>query len=134
MELWFITIVFLLLFAQRMQNQQFNTTGLQQQQNSVYQPIPQQQPPTTFQHSPGYGNLPMFYNQAAAQQQRPPSTGQQTTRQKQKLKITDPTTGKEINLEGTAEHSGGSSDSGSRSTPVSGSSVEVSRVLRRRDL
>ena len=108
-----------------MPSPQYNPTSMQQP-NSVYQPI--QQPPTMTQ---GFGNPPIFYNQTA-QQQRPPSTGQPAPSQKSKerqkhvLKIVDPSTGKDIMQEyQTSEHSGGSSDSGSRSTPVSGAIVEV---------
>ena len=107
-----------------MPGQQFNPTSIPPQQSNIYQSIPQQ-PPTTY--SQGYGNLPMFYNQNAAQQPpRPQSTGHTVSRQKHMLKITDPTTGKDVlldNQQPASEHSGGSSDSGSRSTPVSSSSV-----------
>lgn len=67
----------------------------------------------------------MFVNMAGAQTQRPPQT---VSRQKHMLKIIDPNTGKDVILE-SADHSGGSSDSGSRSTPVSGGSLEVGESL-----
>ena len=115
-----------------MPGQQFNPTNIPPQQSNIYQPI-QQQPPTTY--SQGYGNLPMFYNQAAAQQPpRPQSAGHAVSRQKHVLKITDPNTGKDILLDNQpppAEHSGGSSDSGSRSTPVSSSSVSEVGLKRK---
>ncbi|XP_053379539.1 eukaryotic translation initiation factor 4 gamma 1-like [Mercenaria mercenaria] len=112
---------------QRMPSPQYNAGGMQSNQTGYIHQMPPQQPPISY--SQGYGNQPLFMGSQATSQ-RPPSTQgqpqQQYAKPKEKkhiLSIVDPNSGKDVTAEilKTTQSSTevtGSSDSGSRSTPV----------------
>lgn len=116
-----------------MPNPQYNPGGMPSNQPGYIHQIPPQQPPISY--SQGYGNQPLFIGNTQTSQ-RPPSTQGQSTQQYTKPKekkhiisIVDPSSGKDMTAEilktQTASEVTGSSDSGSRSTPVGNTEVSV---------
>jgi hypothetical protein len=117
-----------------MPNPQYNPGGMPSNPTGYIHQIPPQQTPIST-YPQGYGNQPLFMGNTATSQ-RPPSTQGQAQQQYTKPKgrtiisIVDPNSGKDLTAEilKTTQSSTevtGSSDSGSRSTPVGNTEVRV---------